>query len=298
MNGLDTLTAGLFDYAGLFPPASLGLQDALREAARAPRLRHPRIVGADLVVPLDRLGEVGRHELYFNGFGDTTCTLAVVGIERKGLAAAVRAVREHDRKSAPWAKVVTLEVHGQAFPAQALTALRTAQRGLGGIRLFLEPKWTATQWKAGQDRLLALLGKLRDTPGGPAVGLKVRCAGPTAVRRATLERLLPAAVDARIPLKATQGLHRALPAGVEMGFLNLAMAVRLRQAHGGDFTAADLAALLRETDPAQFAFEDGVEWRDFGIHEATLRAAMAELPFAIGSCSLQEPDEELARLLG
>ncbi|HEX2066313.1 MAG TPA: hypothetical protein VHI93_05815 [Candidatus Thermoplasmatota archaeon] len=298
MNGLDTLTAGLFDYAGLFPPAALDLQDALREAARAPRLRRPRLVGADLVVPLDRLGEITRHGLYFNGFGDTTCTLAVVGVERKGLAAAARAVRDHDRSHAPWSKVVALEVQGDAFPAQALNTLRAAQRGLGGIRLFLEPRWSGARWREGQGQLLALLEKLRDTQGLPSVGVKVRCAGPTAVRRATLEKLLPPLVAARIPLKATQGLHHALPTGQELGFLPLAMAVRLLQAHGGGFAAKDLAALLRETDPAQFAFEDGVQWRGFGIQAATLKAAMAELPFTIGSCSLQEPDEELTRLFG
>lgn len=295
MNGLDTLTQGLFDYAGLFPPAALDLPDALRQAARAPRLRHPHMVGADLVAPLDRLAGIGRHELYFNGFGDTACTLAVVGVERKGLAAAVRQVRAYNRLSAPWARVVALEVHGDAFPPQALAALRSAQRSLGGIRLYLEPRWTAARWKSGQAQLLALLRKLQ---GEHPVGLKVRCAGPTAVSRATLERLLPEAVAARIPLKATQGLHHALPHGKELGFLNLTLAVRLLQAHGAEFPAKDLAALLRETDPAQFSFEDGAEWGDYGLFGETLRRAMAELPFSIGSCSLEEPDGELARLFG
>jgi hypothetical protein len=298
MNGLDTLTTGLFDYAGLFPPASLDLPEAMRQAARLPKLRRPRMVGADLVVPLDQLAAIGRHELYFNGFGDTACTIAVVGVERKQMAEAVRQVRAYNRKSAPWARVVALEVHGDAFPVQSLAALRAAQRGLGDIRLFLEPKWSGARWKTGQAQLLALLGKLK---GGahPAVGLKVRCAGPTAASKATLEKLLPAVVKARIPLKATQGLHHPLPADPkDLGFLNLAMAVRLLQVHGDELTAKDLAALLREADPARFAFGDGVEWGEYGVHEGTLQAAMSELPFTIGSCSLQEPDEELARLFG
>jgi hypothetical protein len=296
MNGLDTLTKGLFDYAGLFPPASLDMQEALRQAARAPKLRRPRMVGADMVVPLEQLAGIGRHELYFNGFGDTTCTIAVVGVERKQVAEAVRQVRAYNRKNAPWAKVVALEVHGDAFPAQSLAALRAAKRGLGDIRLFLEPKWTAAKWKAGQAQLLALLEKLKG--GAHPVGLKVRCAGPTALSKATLEKLLPAVAAARIPLKATQGLHHALPDGKELGFLNLTLAVRLLQVHGDGFTGKDLAALLREADAGQFAFDDGAEWGEYGVHEGTLQAAIAELPFTIGSCSLDEPDEELARLFG
>ncbi|MEA3142996.1 MAG: hypothetical protein QOG31_320 [Thermoplasmata archaeon] len=294
MNGLDTLTTGLFDYAGLFPPASLSLQDALRQAARAPKLRRPRIVGADMVVPLDQLEAIGRHELYFNGFGDTACTIAVVGVERKQMAEAVRAVRAYNRKSAPWARVVALEVHADNFPPAAANALRAAKRGLGDIRLYLEPKWSGAKWKTGQAQMLALLEKLKG--GAHPVGLKVRCAGPTALSKATLEKLLPAAIAARIPLKATQGLHHALPDGKELGFLNLTMAVRLLQVHGAEFTAKDLAALLREADAGQFAFGEGVEWGEYGIHEDTLKDAMAELPFTIGSCSLEEPDEELARL--
>jgi hypothetical protein len=297
MNGLDTLVTGLFDYAGLFPPASLDLQAALREAARAPRLRRPRMVGADLVVPLDQLEAIDRHALYFNGFGDTTCTLAVVGVERKDLSVAVRQVRDYNRRSAPWAKVVALEVHGDAFPAQSLSVLRAAKRGLGDVRLYLEPKWTGARWRTGQAQLLALLEKLK---GDHPVGLKIRCAGPTAASKATLASLLPAVTAARIPLKATQGLHHPLPTAEhpETGFLNLAMAVRLLQAHGAEFSAKDLAALLREADPAQFAFDDGAGWGEFSIREEALRQALVELPFTIGSCSLQEPDDELAKLFG
>jgi hypothetical protein len=298
MNGLDTLTTGLFDHAGLFPPASLDLPEALRQAARVPRLRRPRLVAADMVVPLERLAAITRQELYFAGFGDTACTLAVVGVERKDAAAAARQVRAFNRASAPWACIAALEVHGDAFPVQAVPALRALKRSLGDVRLYLEPKWTGAKWKAGQAQMLTLLEKLKG--GAHPVGLKFRCAGPTAASKATLERLLPAAVAARIPLKATQGLHHPLPtaADPQLGFLGLAMAVRLLQVHGAEFTAKDLAALLRESDPAQFAFGEGVEWGEFGLHEATLKRAMAELPFTIGSCSLDEPDEELARLFG
>ncbi|MFO1535084.1 MAG: hypothetical protein ABR586_05420, partial [Thermoplasmatota archaeon] len=161
MNGLDTLVTGLFDYAGLFPPASLPLPDALRASARAPRLRRPHILGADMVAPIDQLEGITRHELYFNGFGDTTCSIAAVGVERKQLADAVRHVKAYNRKSIPWARAVTLEVHGDAFPPQSISTLRAAQRNLDDIRLYLEPKWSGARWKTGQARLLGLLGKLK-----------------------------------------------------------------------------------------------------------------------------------------
>ncbi|HUR62493.1 MAG TPA: hypothetical protein VM286_09050 [Candidatus Thermoplasmatota archaeon] len=299
MTGLDTLVTGLFDYAGLFPPAALPLQDALREAAKAPRLRRPRMVGADFVVPLAQLDLVTRHELSFAGFGDTMCTLAVVGVDRKDLAAAVRRVKSFNRKAAPWAQVVSLEAHAAAFPPQALASLRAAQRALAPARLYLEPKWTPARWKTGQAALLGLLQRLgAGSHGLPAVGMKVRCAGPTAVSRTTLQALLPALAASAVPLKATQGLHHALPTGREQGFLNLAMAFRLLQVHGAGFPSQGLAELLRETDAKAFSFDDGADWRGFGMHVDTLEGAMSRLPFTIGSCSLEEPDQELSRLFG
>jgi hypothetical protein len=298
MNGLDTLTAGLFDYAGLFPPAALPLQEALRESARSPKLRRPRLVGADLVVPLAQLDALTRHDLYFTGFGDTTCTIAVVGVHRRDLSAAVRHVKAYNRKAAPWAKVVALEVHAESFPPQALQTLRAAQRGLGGIRLFLEPQWKAAAWKARQAQMLGLLEKLKGKEGAHPVGLKVRCAGPFAASRATLQALLPDLARRGIPLKVTQGLHHALADGKEHGFLSLALAFRLLQVHGAGFSSKSLADLLREADAKAFSFADGADWRGFGLTDATLKAALKELPFTIGSCSLDEPDGELARLFG
>ncbi len=51
MKALDALTNGLFDYAGMFPPAALSFPDALAESATFQQaLSRPSIVGADMPV--------------------------------------------------------------------------------------------------------------------------------------------------------------------------------------------------------------------------------------------------------
>jgi hypothetical protein len=299
MNGLDALTEGLFDYAGLFPPAALGLEEALRESARAPRLHRPRMVAADLVLTPKELPRITRQGLYFSGFGDTTCTLCLVGVDRNGLAAAVAQAQGFNRTGAPWARITALEAHGDAFSATGFQGLDKARGDLGDVRLFIEPRWPNTAWAGRQPKLMALLARLKES--GPAVGLKVRGAGPTAVTKATLARLIPDVTRLGVPFKATQGLHHPILEaryGNSLGFLNLALALRLCQAQGDGLGASDLAALLKESDPAAFDFSDGVEWRDYGLYPDTLERAKRGLPFTIGSCSLGEPDADLVRLFG
>jgi hypothetical protein len=54
---LRTLLEGLVDYAGLFPPAALSMEDAVRNYARYSESEHAWMLGR-FVVPLDRVGEV------------------------------------------------------------------------------------------------------------------------------------------------------------------------------------------------------------------------------------------------
>ncbi len=56
-NSLRTLLEGLIDYAGLFPPAALSMQDAVRNYARYREGEYAWALGR-FVVPLERVGEV------------------------------------------------------------------------------------------------------------------------------------------------------------------------------------------------------------------------------------------------
>lgn len=294
---LRTLTDGLFDHAGMFPPAALPFKEALAETARLPEaLRRPWLMGAHMVVPLDRLGDLGAAALDAAGFAGR-CRTCVVGVGLAQLPAAIEAALAKDGR----VDVASVEASlPPELPGSAQAVLSAADKVLAGhgARLFVEPRLAAAGWSNAVAPVLALLEGLH--AAGRSTGLKVRMAGPTALDSAGLAHAVAWAADLRVPFKATQGLHHPLAQGRKPawhGFLSLAAALRLRQVLGEAFPVDAVQGCLDEQDPSAFAF-DGLAWRGHRIDENTLRQAVQDLPFSVGSCSLREPDEDLVRLFG
>lgn len=152
--------------------------------------------------------------------------------------------------------------------------------------------------------------------GTPAdrVTLKVRCGGTTPdafPSTAELAQLIAMAAGAEmgVPLKFTAGLHHPLPrfdpgSGARMhGFINVFAAVALAATHGLD--ADPLAALLDDDNPARFRFtDDALVWRpresagaaEFAVPLAELRQIRTAAALGFGSCSFDEPREDLQAL--
>lgn len=276
---------GLFDHAGMFPPAAKPLAAALADAARfAGSLARPGMVGADLVIAWKEWPRLDAATLRAAGFAHQPCRVAVVGVAQDAAAGAATAIAAHNavRQDAP---VVSLEVHAEGDVDAAL--LRDAVAAVRGVPVSIEPRWPA-------DRLAQDVAKVAATAQASGAGLKVRCAGPTAADRPALAAAVRAAAAAGIAFKATQGLHHPVPRpGFPHGFLGLLAALRLRQARGEAFK--DVEACLAETEVAAFDLADGIAWRGHKVSASEL----ARLPaFAIGSCSLDEPDEDLLAAFG
>ncbi len=301
MKSIDVLADGLFDYAGMFPPAALDFEAMLAEAARFPdELKRPDLVGNDLVLTPDQLDRLDQSVLDAAGFEhDRLCRICVVGVDAAEAPQMARRILRfnRDRHGEPTPQHITsLEIHATGDPRDAVADIHAAAGLLGHtLSIYLEPKWTDGQWRRDLPFALEALDQLNDPDA--TVGLKVRCAGPNEVRPRTLARIMHAVAARGLPMKLTQGLHHALPApgpgGYDHGFINTAVAFRL--AHTG-IGEEDLASLLAETDPAAFDFSYGVRWGRWHLPLKHLLDARKIVSFAIGSCSLGEPDEELARL--
>lgn len=276
---------GLFDHAGMFPPAAKPLPDALRDAARfAGSLARPGLVGADLVIAWKDWPRLDAAALRTAGFAHHPCRVAVVGVAQETAAEAALAVAAHNAARAD-APVVSLEVHADGDLDAA--KLRTVVAAVKGIPVFVEPRWPA-------DRLARDVAHAVAVSKASGAGLKVRCAGASAADRPALAAAVRAVAAAGIAFKATQGLHHPVPRpGFPHGFLALLAALRLRQARGEAFR--DVEACLGEADVAAFDLTDGLAWRGNSVSAAQL----ARLPaFAIGSCSLAEPDADLLAAFG
>jgi hypothetical protein len=107
----------------------------------------------------------------------------------------------------------------------------------------------------------------------------------------------------RLPFKATAGLHHPVraphpltyeadaPRAVMHGFLNVFLAAAFAW-HG----RREIEPVLAETDTAAFRFDDRAHWRDWSLDAAQVREARTQFAHAFGSCSFEEPVQELEAL--
>lgn len=311
MTALERIVERFFDYAGMFPPARLEFQEALKESARFPEtLTRPHLLAADMVVKPERLNQLNDDTLRSAGFEEGRhVRVCLVGVPFGAAADAldrIRAFHAHARDTKMPREVAALEVSDEnasdpvAEKTRALRQVALTATG-NGIALYYEPRWEEDEWREGLDHVINLIRE-SGASGRVPVGLKVRCAGPTALGPATLAQVVTVVADKQIPLKVTQGLHHPLVEkdryDFDIGFLSLAVAHHMRVGLGDAFTVQDAEACMTETDKDAFTFADGsVQWRDHTLAGKDLERALVP-PLNIGSCSLQEPDADLERLYG
>lgn len=286
------LLAGLIDYAGLFPPAALSMDAAVAEYARWRRSPEAFMLGR-FVVPAARLVELGaaaEAQLPAAGTGDPWRLSALLGGDAYGDAARVDA---WNASHAGRAVVDAVELKA-ATPAEADAALAALAPGLVA---FVE-----VPLDENLDGLLATL----ERRGARA---KIRTGGvvPEAIPDpGDVARFIAACAAARLPWKATAGLHHPLrgerdltyepasPRAVMHGFLNVFAAAAFAR---GGASLADLEGVLREQDPKAFHFDDeGLAWRQLRLATRELETARRDFASSFGSCSFAEPVADLQSL--
>jgi hypothetical protein len=116
---------------------------------------------------------------------------------------------------------------------------------------------------------------------------KVRCGGQSVPRPAALAEFIWLCRRRGVPFKATAGLHHAVRTNDEHGFLNL-----LAAAVFGDEQDA-----LEDEDREAFSVTAGeFAWRDRTANAEEIARVRRELVVGFGSCSAQEPIDELIAL--
>ncbi len=296
---LDTVVRGLFDYAGMFPPAALGFDDMLAESARFGGLHRPFLVANDAVVTWENAQRISADALAMARYPRKTCDICVVGVgagEAEAVMGDILAWNEAARaEQAPvHRRITTLEVGVSELSHDASAAVEAAaaEGYHEGVSLYAEPLLPDHEWRGRDEDVWAFMDDLQSTP----VGLKVRGAGATALGPGTLSAIIPEVVRRGWAFKATQGLHHPMVEadryGNALGFLTLALALRF----GDRLDDQARLELLLESDASALRFDNGISWRHHRLSAQQVQDAAAATPFAVGSCSLSEPDADLVRL--
>ncbi|MGH7519378.1 MAG: hypothetical protein ACREOC_18240 [Gemmatimonadales bacterium] len=294
MRSLHTLLAAIIDYAGLFPPARLDMGPAVAEYA-AHRAGAYRWALGRFVAPAARLEELGRAaEPCFPSAGDPWRVSALLGPDLPADLAAIGRFNEAHRGPGTGGAVVDTVELKAAIPDAIAAALDVVGPGFDvyvELPVHRDPA--------------ELIGVLAQR-GARA---KIRTGGVTPdafPTSADLLRFIRSSVNARVPFKATAGLHHPLcgryaltyapdsPRAPMYGFLNLFLAAAFV---AGGMTDDDARALLAETSAGAFRFSAGaVEWRGRSLGEPELARARREVATSFGSCSFREPIADLQSL--
>lgn len=310
---MAALTEGLIDYAGLFPPAKLDMGPACAAYARHLRSEDAAGIGC-FVCPAQRLDELTQHgaELMpgtyatsgYREMADVTEPWQVSAIlsheaPERGLDAVAAFNRRHETEDRGRARVSNVEIKAPnaEFIDHALDVLYDHIFPFFEIDPREDPRG-----------LIAALS-------GQRAAAKVRCGTVEASgmpSSAELARFIHACAMGEVPFKATAGLHHPIrgryrltyeptpPMGEMHGFVNVFLAAAF--VHGLRLSQSLTIALLDETDPARFAFDDaGAAWDgpDGMVRLGTDQIAASRQRFALsfGSCSFDEPVNE-SRALG
>ncbi|HEX6262174.1 MAG TPA: hypothetical protein VF097_04930 [Actinomycetota bacterium] len=276
----------LIDDAGLFPPASLSMDAATAQHAGARGGPHAWIQGR-FICPAGRLSELAGH---------------------LGLL---------DR----WRVSVLLDAAALDVGLEATAALLDVERGRVQIEL-VETKLPVTdhesvgdlvEWVEGADLGALPFLEVDPEPGldddleaiaGHAAGAKLRTGGPTedhVPSPAAVAAFLDGCRRLGLRCKATAGLHHPFrhvdeeTGFVQHGFVNVVGAAVLAREH--DLGPDRLEEIVAEETPNAFQLSaDRFRWRDLDAGPEAVRDARGSLLFSYGSCSFQEPVDDLLEL--
>lgn len=297
MNSIRIILQSAIDYAGLFPPAALNMSEAAREYASGRSGDFAWAMGR-FVLPASRLAELEADAGGFLPRGGASLPWRLSILGGADLNRDLGLVREFNQRHYAGSD------SGAAVIDAMETRVRTAHevhQAAGSASSRLE-SYFEVPLTEDMPALIATIARI----GGRA---KVRTGGSSAEQfpsAARLARFVHLCTEAGIPFKATAGLHHPFRTarrrgsdavsrtGMMHGFLNLMLAAAFARAGAGKDM---LEKVLEDAAVEAFSFDDqGVSWRGEGLTVGQLLDARQHSLISFGSCSLQEPWDDLKAL--
>ncbi len=318
---LQALLTGIIDYAGMFPPAKLPLDVAVKNHDAYKKGEHAwmlsRFVCGASILP--------GMEVYASALSRGTaggCLIAVAGRGGEHMISFLEVLQQDLACIDTFGKALGRSAEVDVFEVKLPEAVIEGGResvyelverssevfasGTPGVRPFYEIGF-GTGGPETVFASLSALKKFNDKWGGdryrPA-GAKIRTGGADATAIPSSNQLaffIGACSKLGLTLKATAGLHRPLrhadkAIGTEVhGFLNVFVASLL--AHASELPLPKIVNVLECTKIGDFEFSgDGLSCCGQHATIAQIVAARRQGCVSFGSCSFEEPVERLKKL--
>jgi hypothetical protein len=304
---LRALLERSIDYAGMFPPCSIELEPALKNQAEYVRSPDAWMLST-FVLPVAQFEAAEKslsqfdpkHPLRISALGPKSETAAEF---IAALKKTTEAIRSFQAQHVDLVLVVQLEM---LLPVRAGLALNVDLKGLNEARSVIGDLKLQAFWEAPVDaaeETIDLLAAHNSKTKATAFGYKLRTGGVTADAfpvSIQIARALIAAAKHHVPIKFTAGLHHPVrqfrdEVQTKMhGFLNVLGAGVLAAEH--QWNEQQTVAMLEDEDASAFSFHDTVfAWREWEITMDRIKARR-KLMTSFGSCSFDEPREDLRAL--
>ncbi len=294
MNSIRILLDGVIDYAGLFPPASLGMHAAVRNYAQYLASAQAPLLGRFLL-PVRRLSEFEDAAAELLPRGNPVYPWHLSAVSSGNLVKELEEIIDfnvfHARDENAGAVVVdTLELK--------VETVENIQRAM-----YLIPRTLTTYFEIP---IATDPAPLLDIIVGARARAKVRTGGVVSKSfpaLSDLARFICRCAADRIHFKATAGLHHPMrgdypltydqdaETGTMNGFLNVLLATAFARF---DLSEAEVGELLAERSLTAFNFDDeGIQWRRHRLTTHQLALTRTQIVTAFGSCSFAEPIADL-----
>ena len=298
-SALHALVAQSIDYAGLYPPAKLDLEPALRNQADYVRSTNAWMLNS-FVLPVGQFKAAGEflslfdrsHPLCISALGPKTDAASPF---LDALEEAAMAIDHFSRLNPDLISISQLEM--PLPPSATLNLLNEARSITGNLAVF----WEAPA-DAAEDTI-DLLAEHNYNRSETPFGYKLRTGGVTADAFPTslqVARALVAPAKHQLPIKFTAGLHHPIrqfrdEVNAKMhGFLNVLGAAVLAAEHR--WSVEQTEEMLDDEKPASFFFDDQMfAWRDWKIETKRIELRRRFIA-SFGSCSFDEPRDDLRAL--
>ncbi len=285
-----TLLTDIVDYAGLFPPSMVSMNEAVANYAAYRSSEHAWMLGR-FVLPVARLGEFIEAAEGHLTDGDPWRLSVLAG---EDITQTIRDIKLFNSTHGSKAVCDSLEVK-----ANTVSKIENTVAALPGELA------TYFEISTGEN-----FPELLSTLAIKNQRAKMRTGGTTREDfppSREIVRFVRTCMAANVPFKATAGLHHPIrcyrpltyaanaPQGTMHGFLN----VLLMTAFARDsYRVALLEELMEEEFDEVFAFrDDGVGWRgEYFLSSAQLEFLRRKGMISFGSCSFTEPIEDLQGL--
>lgn len=293
LKSVQTLLSLIVDYAGLFPPAKLGMQAAMANYVQHQNSPQNWML-ARFVLPISRLEE---FKTLAPLFSSTKWSLSIILAADMKVAIADALVDQLNQ-------IQSIQLPGITVTALELPPLPASD--LEKIASHLPQKLEIFAEIPLSGNLEEYLAVLRST----GMAAKVRTGGITAnafPEPAQLGQFILSCTEKGVPFKATAGLHHPLPGKHAVtyepnaplawmqGFLNVAILAALAEQQM--VSLKDAIDLLNTDTIYAFDFTtQGLSWKNKVLDLSALESPRRHCFRSFGSCSFQEPVSDLQQL--